>query len=232
MFGTFYLKMAIESFWNPGTTEGEFNNKGGNWFADKDLEDISNALGQMSAPMLQKAIEEFGRSMSPEGRRRLYLAYRDQLMQDAVDQGGYDAAMLQSQGMSPSLRIGVALNRTNTARRMAGSYLKEMNDPAKQLQTSLGLYSSLYGMRDPKSQSQGGSFLGDLFSLAGDVLPFVMAPSTGGASLLAAKKGNRDGSTSSGMSGAVQGSMNNGTLLDDSYLKQNFGNMLGGGIQF
>ena len=227
MFGTFYLKMAIESFWNPGTTEGEFNNKGGNWFADKDLEDISNALGQMSAPMLQKAIEEFGRSMSPEGRRRLYLAYRDQLMQDAVDQGGYDAAMLQSQGMSPSLRTGVALNRTNTARRMAGSYLKEMNDPAKQLQTSLGLYSSLYGMRNPESQSQGGTFLGDMIGLAGTVAAFLK-PDGGG------KGGKKpgDGSTSSGMSGAVQGSMNNGTLLDDSYLKQNFGNMLGGGIQF
>lgn len=209
--------MAIESFWNPGVdADGTFNNKGGNWFADKDLEDISNALGQMTGPMLQQAIQEYARSMTPEGRRRLYMAYRDQLMQDAMDQGGYDNAILQAQGQSPSLRTGVRLNRINSARLKAAGRLKELNDPSRNLQTTLGLYSSLYGMRNPKSQ--GGSFLGDLFGLAGDVLPFVSGI------------GGSKPSKSAGMSGATSATFkipNPNTLQQDQY-----GNYMLGGLEF
>lgn len=160
--------MAVESFW-----DGNGQDVGNQWFANKDMKDIVGAIGQDFAPTLLDSLRRYARSMTPEGRRRLGAAFRQRALSGAGDVADAQAVFARSQGLSPSYRTGLGINAFNDAQRRSTAYDAQLNDPSRDAQTSLGIFGGLHGMRGDETV-KSSSFLGDLFNIAGNVAPMFL----------------------------------------------------------
>lgn len=122
-------------------------------------------LGQFG-PTLEQALRRYGNSMTPEGKARLAAAFRQRALMNATDTAKSQSSYLRGQGFSRAYDTGLGVNAFNRAQRESTAYSTQIQDPARDVQQSLGVFSAL-SPASPQPPQQGGSLVGDIANIVG-----------------------------------------------------------------
>lgn len=161
---------------NPANSLGPMAPSGIDWASvdpDKSMraDELSLLLTSQWGPYLEKALKRFGESMTPEGRMRLSRAFRQRQLAAAQDTAQSQSTFIRGQGYNPLYAKGLGLNAFNRAQRESTNYDTQLTDPGRDAQSAMSIFGGLASATPPQQQDSGGSFLGDLFSVAGSFVP-------------------------------------------------------------